>query len=431
MKVELHGQSPGHHTRRPSGATSRPNAGAFIHGHPAGGGTAAGVKGIENDLLLCCAASNTVALKADRIKKLIQRDIDWPYILRTARRHGLIPLVYQNFKEMHPEDMPEGIMVSLHDEFWKISISNLLLTSEMVKLLDLFQSNGITAIPYKGPILGLQAYGDVCLRQFCDLDFLIHKHNFIKAKELLRSQGYEPEYRLSPAEESIYLRNECEYHFCSVNRKVLVELHWDIVQKYFSCHFDVNKLWGDLKPVSLLNRQVMTISPEQLLLILCLHHGGKHQWELLGWICDIAQLIGVRKDLDWETILDNAFRFGIERILFLGVYLAKSMLGADIPSEINRRLMIDPAISSLAEKVRKRIFTETEGLPGEAERFVFDLRMRENVRDKMEYCFRRLFTSTKADWSLLRLPAALFPLYRFLRPFRLVKKFGRQALGLG
>jgi len=30
--VEPHGQSPWHPTSRPSGATSRPNAGAFIHG---------------------------------------------------------------------------------------------------------------------------------------------------------------------------------------------------------------------------------------------------------------------------------------------------------------------------------------------------------------------------------------------------------------
>jgi hypothetical protein len=33
---------------RPRGATSRPEVGAFIHGHPAGGGTAAGV----NEVLL-------------------------------------------------------------------------------------------------------------------------------------------------------------------------------------------------------------------------------------------------------------------------------------------------------------------------------------------------------------------------------------------
>jgi hypothetical protein len=176
---------------------------------------------------------------------------------------------------------------------------------------------------------------------------------------------------------------------------------------------------------------MMTVSPEQLLLILCLHNGGKHQWETLEWICDIAQLIGTREDLDWGMILDNAFRSRIERMLFLGLYLAKDMLGADIPNEINKRLMNDKGIPYLAKEVCKRIFTETVSLPAEAERFVFYLKMRENFRDKMQYCFRRLFTSTITDWSLLKLPAPLFPFYRFLRPFRLIKKFGRQALGLG
>jgi hypothetical protein len=175
----------------------------------------------------------------------------------------------------------------------------------------------------------------------------------------------------------------------------------------------------------------MTLSPEKLLVVLCVHNGGKHQWGTLEWICDISQLIGVRKDLDWERILDNALGSGIARILFLGLYLAKDMLGADIPNEINKRLMNDSAIPSLAEEVRKRIFAETESVPGEAERFVFYLRMRENLKDKMQYCFRRLFTSTITDWSLIRLPGPFFPFYRFLRPFRLVKKFGRQALGLG
>jgi hypothetical protein len=310
-------------------------------------------------------------------------------------------------------------------------IRSVFLTAKLFNLVDLFQANGISAIPYKGPTLSVLAYGDFCLRHFNDLDLIVRKKDVLKAKELLLSNGYTPEYALSPDQEIAYLEHECEYNFFDDQRKILVELHWDIVQKYFSCHFDVNKLWDDLKPISLLGRQMMTVSPEQLLLVLCLHNGAKHQWEMLGWICDIAQLITVRKDLDWKRILANASRSHMERILFLGLYLAKDMLRADIPNEINRRVIDDKAIPSLAEEVRKRTFTEAENTPGEAERFVFFLRMRENFKDKMQYCFRRLFTSTEKDWSLLRLPAPLFPFYRFLRPFRLVKKFGRQALGLG
>jgi len=385
----------------------------------------------ENDLLLCCATTSSSPEKPSQIRGLIQGDIDWTYLIRTARRHRVMPLLYWNLKETHFETMPEGVLKELCNEYRINMIRSLFLTGNLFNILDLFQANGISAIPYKGPTLGVLAYGDICLRHFGDLDFIIRKQDVLRAKELLLSEGYRAEYVLSRPQELAYLDHDCEYNFYHDKTRVLVELHWDIVQKYFSCHFDVNKLWNDLEPVSLLGRQVMTVSPEQLLLILCLHNGGKHQWETLGWIADVAQLIGVRKDLDWERILDNAFRSGIERILFLGLYLAKDLLGADIPNEINKRLMNDRVIPSLAEEVRKRIFTETENIPGEAERFVFYLRMRENVRDRMQYCFRRLFTSTIADWSVLRLPVPLFPFYRFLRPFRLVKKFGRQALGLG
>jgi hypothetical protein len=357
--------------------------------------------------------------------------MDWPYLIGTARRHGVMPLLYWNLKEVHFETVPEGVVKEICNEYRINLIRNLFLTAKLFNLLDLFQRNSISAIPYKGPTLSVLAYGDISLRQFNDLDFIIHRDDVLKAKQVLLSEGYRPEYALPPDQEGTYLQHECEYNFFDDHGKILVELHWDIVQKYFSCHFDVNKLWDDLKPVFLLRRHVMTMSPERLLLTLCLHHGGKHQWETLGQICDIAQLIGVQKDLNWGRVLDIALRSGIERILFVGLYLAKDMLGAEVPDEMNRELESDAAIPSLAKVVCKRIFIETENAPGEAGRFVFYLRMRENVKDKMQYCFRRLFTSTITDWSLLRLPAPLFPFYRFLRPLRLVKKFGRQALGLG
>jgi len=386
---------------------------------------------LENELLLCCGTALNSPGKVSRIRRLTQGGIDWPYLIRTARRHGVMPLLYWNLKEIHFETVPEGVLKELCNEYRINMIRNLFLTAKLFNLLDLFQTNGISAIPYKGPTLSVLAYGDICLRHFVDLDFIVHRHDVLRAKELLLSVGYRLEYVLSPDQELAYLQHECEYNFFDGHRNILVELHWDIVQKYFSCHFDVNKLWDDLKPVSLLGKEVMILSPEKLLLVLCLHNGGKHQWEMLEWICDIAQLIGVRKDLDWGRILDNAFRSGIERILFLGLYLARDMLGTEVPDEMNRKLENDKAIPSLAEEVRKRIFAETENIPGETERFVFYLRMRENLRDKMQYCFRRLFTPTETDWSLLRLPAPFFPFYRFLRPFRLVNKFGRQALGLG
>ncbi len=274
----------------------------------------------ENELLLCCGTTLNSPEKVSRIRRLTQGGIDWPYLMRTARRHGVMPLLYWNLKEIHFETVPEGVLKELCNEYRINMIRNLFLTAKLFNLLDLFQTHGISAIPYKGPTLSVLAYGDICLRHFVDLDFIVHKHDVLRAKGLLQSQGYRPEYVLLPDQELAYLQHECEYNFFHDHKNILIELHWDIVQKYFSCHFDVNKLWDDLKPVSLLNRQVMTLPPEHLLLILCLHSGGKHQWETLEWIADGSQLFSSHKNMDWDKVIRQAAESGIERILFLGLF---------------------------------------------------------------------------------------------------------------
>jgi hypothetical protein len=366
--------------------------------------------------------------KEGLIKDLVQNDMDWPYILQVGERQGLIPLIYRSLEAVHSEGVPEGVMTTLRDQFRAITISNLTLTAQLFKVLDLFQANGIPVIPYKGPTLALLTHGDVCLRQFCDLDFLIHKHNFIRAKELLESEDYEPEYHLSPREEAIYLKNECEYNFYSFNKKVLVELHWDVVQKYFSCSLDLEEFRKHLKPVSLLGREVMTFSPEGLLLILCVHHGGKHHWEILGWISDVAHLINAHEDMNWEWVAETASRSGISRMLFLGLYLARELLSADLPDSITKMINDETIVKSLAERICAKIFDGVENPVAEFDRFVLYLKQRERLRDKTRYCLRRFFTCTEKDWSLLRLPPTLSSLYNLIRPIRLTGKYGSKLL---
>ncbi len=61
---------------------------------------------------------------------------------------------------------------------------------ELQRILDIFKSHGITAIPYKGPVLAIQAYGNLAFREFGDLDIFIQKQDFLKVKELLLDNGY-------------------------------------------------------------------------------------------------------------------------------------------------------------------------------------------------------------------------------------------------
>jgi hypothetical protein len=44
-------------------------------------------------------------------------------------------------------------------------------------------------VPFKGPALAVQAYGDLSLRQYDDLDLLIHEADVPRAYQLLIANG--------------------------------------------------------------------------------------------------------------------------------------------------------------------------------------------------------------------------------------------------
>ena len=72
------------------------------------------------------------------------------------------------------------------------SARNTVLTAELCRLINLFRDDGIEAIPYKGPVLGLFAYGNIALRRFVDLDVIVKKSDVLKARDILLTQATSP-----------------------------------------------------------------------------------------------------------------------------------------------------------------------------------------------------------------------------------------------
>jgi hypothetical protein len=210
----------------------------------------------------------------------------------------------------------------------------------------------------------------------------------------------------------------------------MVELHWGFVDRQFSLPLDAEGLWGRLERVSLDSGTVPTLSPEDLLLILCMH-GSVYLWERLGWICDVAELIHARKGVDWEWVTEQAAALGGERMFFLGLYLASDLLGAPLPRDVLHKVEADPTVKVLAREVHERLSWEVNNSPppvafGE---IPFHLRMRERLRDKIWYLVDAAMTPTVNDWRLLPLSVYFFPAYYVVRPIRLTGKYGRRLLG--
>ncbi len=394
----------------------------------------------EIELIICCARTHIDTVTAERIKLLLQQDIDWAYLIKTAHQHGVMPLLYRSLKITCPEAVPNAILYELQTHFHANALRNEFLVKELIKLLNLLEAHGIPAIPFKGPVLAASVYSNLELRQFCDLDILVHEQDVQKAKGLLISQGYRPYFpesstqetaylqALTGAQEAAYLQSQWEHHFVHDDSMVNVDLHQGITPKSFSFPLAPEHLWSRLKPLSLAGKTVLTFLPEDLLLILCVN-GARECWEKMSRLCDVAELIRVNQEIDWQQVIEQARRLGSERMLLLGLLLAHSLLGTTLPDEVCQRIQADPVLELLVAQVNEHLFDKTDGLisASKIKSPLFHLRLRERLRDKVYYCFG-LMTPSPGDWALLPLPPFLSFFYYLLRPIRLVGKYGLSNL---
>lgn len=366
------------------------------------------------------------ASTTERLSLLLQERLDWNYLLTIANHHCLIPLLYEHVSSVGPSAIPAPDMRKLQRANEENTKTSLFLTGELIKIMACLEDEGLRAIPFKGPTLALQAYGDVGLRQFGDLDILVHREDVHRISEILITRGFTPKPELASAQRAALLRFDCAYNFDN-GRGVVLDVHWGFVEPHSAYVIDLNPLWQRLDPVAIGSSELLTFSAEDLLLVLCLH-GFTHFWERLGWICDIAGLIDLRKDLDWRTVLENATKLGLRRILLLGILLSADLLDAQIPAEIRRVAGADTVVRGVADQVQEQLFKASGAPVGLFRGVLLALKMRERKRDKLSSCFRLVATPRRFDWLAVSLPDSFFFLYYLLRPLRLAGKYAAQLL---
>lgn len=366
-------------------------------------------KKAELELLICCICTDINAARYEQINTLIQKEIDWNYLLQIASQYQLIPLLYWTINNRFRSAVPEDILSQLQNDFYGNAQHNMFLTQELLDILSLFKDNEIPAIPFKGPVLATLAYNNLLLRQFTDLDILVHPRDIQKAKELLISQGY-------------HLRSQLdwEYDFVHQERQVNVDLHQTITPSFCSLPFKFDYLWSRLKSISLAGTNVLSLQAEDLLLIL-VAQSAKDLMERrprLSQICDIAELIRAHQEMDWEYVLEQAKTLGNQRILFLNLLLATDMLGITLPETVRQRMEADSVVKLLAKQVEEMFFYPNNNLVSS---FLFYFKVRERLWDKVKFLLIFLIPDSE-DRMLMPLPEFLSFLYTLTRPFRLVGK---------
>jgi hypothetical protein len=138
-----------------------------------------------------------------------------------------------------------------------------------------------------------------------------------------------------------------------------VEVHWAFAPRYLHVGLDLEALSERLDSIGVAGAVLPRLSAEDTLLTLCVH-GCKDLWQRLLMVCDVAEVIGMPRSLDWDRLLDQASVLKCERMLLLGLLLARDLLEAPLPGAVRTRVDGDPVAHSLALKVRERLFSEAD-----------------------------------------------------------------------
>lgn len=370
-------------------------------------------------LLTLCAHGGKTSLRGNG-EFARSGGFDWEYVARLARRHAVVPLVYRALQTYARGAAPEPVRKALFEKYRANATRNVLLAGELLRVSNLFESEGVRALAYKGPALAVAAYGDLSLRRFVDLDVIVRERDLVRASELLRASGYAPQ-GLTPEQESALARTQHAVAYARDGGRLVVELHRDVSSKDFADVTLDEGAWARASRVPILNGSVAAPSAEDLLLALCVH-GTKHLWERLAWVCDVAGLVNSNTELDWPSVFERASSARVERMLLLGLTLARGLAGAELPEEVWQKVTEDESAARLASDAALRMFDGAEYRPAGFLRSVgFNLRARERARERLRY-FRFILTPTDGDLVSLQLPARLNFVYYLLRPFRLLLK---------
>jgi len=339
--------------------------------------------------------------------------VNWNSVLQLAQHHGVISQLSDTL-EYSVAQIPSTVIEKVRNENRNNTRQALWLTREMFRILGQLTARNIDAMPYKGPVLAEMLYGNVAARQFNDIDILIRARDVPVAIAALHELGYEPGVELTPRQERAYLRSGYEYTFDGERGRNLVELQWNVLPRFYSVDLKTEDLFERAQTQTVSGQKIRSLSLEDLLIVLCLH-AAKHGWVQLSWLSDVATLAG-SETIDWDTVGKRSAALGVGRILDLTFALCHRLWRTPLPCVLP--LECEPILRHQLELLAQGEEYNTDSLPY----FRRMLQARERRSDRARFLWRLATTPSLGEWSAIRLPSPLFPLYGAVRAVRLAKR---------
>ena len=119
----------------------------------------------------------------DQVRSLLRGDLDWLLVTERAIQNRVLSLLYRNVSATCPEAVPAPVLEQLRKHFNAVAARNRVRSQELRRLVEVLAGQGIRCVPFKGPTLAISAYQDLALREFSDLDILVHREDVFEVQD--------------------------------------------------------------------------------------------------------------------------------------------------------------------------------------------------------------------------------------------------------
>lgn len=391
--------------------------------------------------------------------------LQWNVVLAVATSHRVLGLLGRHLSARSWKGVPGPVKSHIQHYFLRVTMHSNALKQELARVSHHLEAAGIPVVSFKGPTLGLAAYGNSVVRPSADLDLLVARSHAVRARDLLASLGYAPDIVISCAQERVALRVDSVFNLLRpapsrlqdvLRQGYAVELHWAITSPCLPFDLDYNTVaphltWiglpgvhapgvhphnaagvgHDAAPVEGQSApfRVRALAPEDLLLILCVH-GAKHLWERLIWLCDLAELLESTPDFNWDRLLEMARSRGVLRMTALGLGLMRDVLGTPLPRPVEAWLSTQPQALRLASQLRRQLLAPLpDGRPSDGQLsghlLSADALLMQTIDarwHRLGFLWHLLTVPTINERATLDLPDSLNFLWCVVRPARALQK---------
>ena len=354
----------------------------------------------------------------EAIREAFQAGLDWMEYLRLVDRHRTPALSWAALKRVPGLEVSEPARHELQKRSDACRMQAVRHSLMLAEVLRGFNHAGIPVMPFKGPLLSLELYGDVGLRQSKDLDLAVKLEDVSRAQACLENMGWRFDsgyFPLTPRQWEGLLRHEYHIGFVHSSGGCGLELHW---RNHGDAPGQAAAQWARSIPSEWQGCSYLAMTSTDLALYLC-SHGGTHAWSRAKWLGDMAR-IRTEGRMDWQAALDQAGKTGQERPLLAALRLLKDVYGlpvSELPGDPWKNLppfligsplhalkvAEDPAARGSLALLRDRIrLNRYDGL-------VLSHRTWRDVLADSAY--------RREDFRVVRLPDRLYWAYAPLRPF--------------